>query len=147
MRKLAAGLLACAVLTGCGDESTTHGSVESTPSSPKPSGPHEVPNADPATMFTANPAIVSPHSIPFQSWSRVGGRTDAIAVHFTAGSPDCYGVDATATETSESVSIELRTGKLPSSVGKMCTMIAVLGTLEVPLTAPLGNRAVIDGGR
>jgi hypothetical protein len=69
---------------------------------------------------------------------------DRIAVNFQTGSPECYGVDASTTETDSTVTIELRSGTRADATGRMCTMIAVFGTLEVPLKAPLGNRQVLS---
>ena len=63
-----------------------------------------------------------------ESWSRAG--TDrAVVVHFTTGTPECFGVYATVTETADSVSVELRGGTLPEA-GTRSIMIAVSGTLE-----------------
>ena len=65
-------------------------------------------------------------------------------MHFTTGSPECYGVHAHRAETTETVTVELRAGSLPEAVGRMCIMIAVFGTLEVPLQSPLGDREVLS---
>ena len=65
-------------------------------------------------------------------------------VHFTTGTPECYGVHATVAETAETVTVELREGTLPGAVRRACIMIAVSGTLEVPLQGPLGDRQVVS---
>lgn len=97
-------------------------------------------------VFTDNPTIVDPHPIPIDSWSPVDdGR--AVAVQFTTGTPTCYGVHATAQETADTVTIELTGGTLPEAVGRMCIMIAVEGTLAVPLQNPLGDRQLLDKAR
>ncbi|WP_333892002.1 hypothetical protein [Mycolicibacterium gadium] len=94
-------------------------------------------------VFVDNPAIVDPHPMPADSFSRVAAD-DAVAVHFTTGTPECYGVHATVTETAETVSVELLSGTRPESVGRACIMIAVSGTVEVPLAGPLGDRPVLS---
>ena len=62
-----------------------------------------------------------------ESWSRVADE-QAVALHFTTGTPECYGVHATVAETAETVTVELRGGTLPGAVGRACIMIAVSGT-------------------
>jgi len=94
-------------------------------------------------VFVDNPAIVDAHPMPAESFSRVPGD-DAVAVHFTTGTPECYGVHAVVTETAQTVSVELQSGSLPEAVGRACIMIAVSGTLEVPLNGPLGARQVVS---
>jgi hypothetical protein len=81
--------------------------------------------------------------MPAQSFSRVSGYR-AVAVHFTTGTPECYGVHATVTETPDAVSIELHSGTRPEAAERACIMIAVSGTLDVPLNAPLGTRQVLS---
>lgn len=93
-------------------------------------------------MFTDNPAIVDPHPMRAESFSRVADDR-AVAVHFTTGTPQCYGVHATAQETAETVTVELRGGTLPEAVGRACILIAVSGMLDVPLQSPLGARQVL----
>lgn len=105
------------------------------------STPTEAPAESTGRPFTADPTIVGAHPIPFTSWTRLSG--DKVAVNFETGSPECYGVDATAKETDRTVTIELRSGTRADAVGRICTMIAVFGTVEVPLKAPLGNRQVL----
>jgi hypothetical protein len=99
--------------------------------------------APPGLGFVDNPAIVDAYPMPAESFSRVPGD-DAVAVHFTTGTPECYGVHATVTETAQTVSLELQSGSLPEAVGRACIMIAVSGTLEVPLGGPLGGRQVLS---
>lgn len=93
-------------------------------------------------MFTDNPAIVDPHPMRAESFSRVADDR-AVAVHFTTGTPQCYGVHATAQETAETVTVQLRGGTLPEAVGRACILIAVSGMLDVPLQSPLGARQVL----
>jgi hypothetical protein len=81
--------------------------------------------------------------MPIESWSRVGNDR-AVAVHFTTGTPACNGVHATTIETADSVTVALAGGSLPASVGRMCIMLAVTGTLLVPLQTPLGDRQVLS---
>ena len=108
-----------------------------------PTAPPEAPDAD-GVVFTDNSSIVDARPMPVESWSRVGGDR-AVAVHFTTGTPACNGVHATTRETAESVTIDLKGGSLPASAGRMCIMLAVTGTLVVPLQSPLGERQVLSG--
>ena len=97
----------------------------------------------PGVVFVDNPAIVDPHPMQAESWSRVADQ-QAVALHFTTGTPECYGVHATVAETPETVTVELREGALPGAVARPCILIAVSGTLEVPLQGPLGDRQVVS---
>ena len=54
----------------------------------------------PGVVFVDNPAIVDSHPMVAESFSRVLGD-QAVAVHFTTGTPECYGVHATVTETAQ----------------------------------------------
>ena len=97
----------------------------------------------PGVAFVDNPAIFDPHPMLAESWSRVAGDR-GVAVHFTTGTPECYGVHATVAETAETVTVELRGGALPEAIGRACIMIAMSGTLDVPLQGPLGDRQVVS---
>ena len=70
---------------------------------------------------------------------------DRIALHFETGTPECFGVDATVTETDDAVTVTLLGGTLPEMQDRMCIMVAVVGTLEVSLQSPLGDRVVTAG--
>ncbi|MGV0849325.1 hypothetical protein [Mycolicibacterium phlei] len=97
---------------------------------------------DDRALFTDNPAIANPHPLRAESFHRLpDDRT--IAVHFTTGTPQCYGVHATATETPETVTLALTSGSLPEAAGRACIEIAVFGAVEVPLAEPLGDRVVL----
>ncbi len=106
----------------------------------EPVNPPEVPPDPSRTVFVDNPAIVDPHVTRVESWTRSG---DGLAVNFTAGTPDCFGVHVTAHETPAAVTVQLRGGTPPESVGRMCIALAVAGTVDVPLQEPLGSRAVL----
>lgn len=106
-------------------------------------GPVAVPEVapDPArTLFTDNPAIIDAHMTRIESFSR---HQNGLVVNFTAGTPDCFGVHLVTQETADAVTIGLRGGTPPESVGRMCIALAVPGTAEVPLQAPLGSRQVL----
>lgn len=127
-------LLACAMIAGL---------AGAAPAWAEPVAPPELPpGRQPGVAFTDNPAIVDSHPLSIDGWSRNGD--DAITVHFTTGSPECFGVHATAHETAAAVTVELVGGALPEAAGRACVMIAVFGTLDVPLDSPLGGRAVLS---
>lgn len=107
----------------------------------EPTAPPEVPPG--GVVFTDNPAILDPHPTRIESWSRVATE-NAVGVHFTSGPPECTGVHATAHETADTVTVDLRSGTPPEAVGRACILIALFGTLEVPLQAPLGDRRVLS---
>lgn len=141
MRRFAIVAFAC-VLAGCGQDAgnTSDPSTSGGMMSESAAAPAEAPDAPVGLALQPDPTIVDPHPIRFTSWTKLAG--DRIAVHFEIGSPSCYGVDATTTETPTTVTVALRSGTKPAAVGKMCTMLAAYATVEIPLHAPLGNRTV-----
>jgi len=125
-------LLACGVLAAaCGP---SNHAIDPLPEIPAPQG---------ATDFGARTDLVDAHPIEIQGWSRAGDNR--IALHFETGTPECFGVDAVVTETAEAVGVTVLGGTLPEAQDKMCIMIAVTGTLEVPLQQPLAERVVTAG--
>jgi hypothetical protein len=104
--------------------------------------PPEVPPR-PGVVFTDDPSIVDPHPMQIESWSRAGAG-DVLALHFTSGTPECYGVHATVHETAENITVDLRGGTRPEAVGRACIAIALFGTLEVPLQGSIGDRRVLS---
>jgi hypothetical protein len=130
--RAAAAVLAALVLAGWGAPAASADAI----------APPEVPSAD-GVVFKDNAAIVDPQPMPVESWSRVSDDR-AIAVHFTSGTPACNGVHATTHETADAVTVTLTGGSLPAVAGRMCIMLAVTGTLEVPLQSPLGDRQVLS---
>ena len=131
MRAIALGLLVCVAF--CAAPAAT-----AEPTSVVP----EVPPGIPGVVFVDDPTIVDPHLMPIESWSRVGGG-QVLALHFTTGTPECYGVNARVYETPDNVTVELRGGTRPDAVGRACILIALTGTLEVPLQSPVGDRQVL----
>lgn len=109
--------------------------------SAEPTAPPEAPPG--GVVFADNPAIVDPHPMRVESWSRAADG-NAVNVNFTSGMDTCYGVHAAVHETEATVTVDLQGGTLPEAVGRACIMIALFGTLEVPLQAPLGDRRVLS---
>ncbi|GAA2570300.1 hypothetical protein [Mycolicibacterium diernhoferi] len=95
------------------------------------------------TVFVDNPMILNPHQTDVESWSRT---EDGLAVNFTAGPADCFGVHVIVTETAEEVLLDLHGGVPPEAIGRMCIALAVPGTVAVTLHEPLGERRVVDAG-
>jgi hypothetical protein len=94
-------------------------------------------------VFTDDPGIVDPHPMRVESWSRAADD-NAVNVNFTSGTDKCYGVHATIQETPETVTVDLQGGMVPGPSNRACIMIALFGTLELPLQAPLGDRRVLS---
>lgn len=103
----------------------------------------EVPQPPGNTTFVDNPAIVDTRLQAIDSWTRLPDKS-ALAVHFTSGSPECYGVHAEVQETADIVAVKLRSGVLPGATQRICTMIAVPGTVTISLPSPVGSRAVVS---
>jgi hypothetical protein len=100
------------------------------------------PDSGGSVPFVDTPQIVDSHPLQVESWTvQDGGRT--LRLRFTAGTPECFGVHATVLETAETVEVRLRSGARPESVARACIMIAVSGTLDVPLAEPLAHRTVL----
>jgi hypothetical protein len=136
MRLLAVVMAMCALLVGL----AAPGSAEP-PAAPVPIP--ETPPGTPATMLVDDPTIVHVYPTRPQSWSRVADER-AVRLHFTVGTPDCYGVTAVVHETTDEVVVDLRTGTLPHAIDRACIAIALFGGLDVPLQEPLGTRRVLS---
>lgn len=152
MRSFALGLLMCLALGGCGSsDSTEPTDIETGAATPtdlvpvpgSPPVPHQVAADQVGTSFTPGASLIMAQSTPFEAWTPLPGNR--IAVHFVTGTPECYGADATVVETDESVIVTVRTGTLESAKNKSCIMIAVYGTMELQLAAPVGTRTVLNG--
>ncbi|OBK76693.1 hypothetical protein [Mycobacterium sp. 1274761.0] len=105
--------------------------------------PTAVPEVPGGGRVTEDPSLVDVRPLAVDSWSRARDA-NAVAVNFTSGAPTCSGVHADVHETADDVTVALQAGTLPDAVGRMCIMLAVFGTLEVPLSAPLGDRRVLN---
>ncbi|MEU9805864.1 hypothetical protein [Mycobacterium sp. NPDC050853] len=144
MRAVAMTVLSLVLLAGCGDRGLdTPTAAADTPGATATSTPSENPPMDGATVFEDDPRIVDSRPVPFDIWSR-SPDGNAVIVHFTSGTPQCHGVHATVHETDDAVEIALRGGTPPEAVDKMCIMIALQGSLVVPLESPLRDRRVLS---
>lgn len=93
--------------------------------------------------FLDDPTIVDARPQTIESWSRQADGA-SISVHFTSGTPECYGVHAEVQETADIVAVKLRSGTRAEAVGRACIEIAVFGDLTVNLDAPVADRAVVS---
>lgn len=112
----------------------------------QPPGPVLIPETPPGTptaMFVDDPAIVNSYPTRPQAWSRTLDER-VLRLHFTTGTPECYGVTATVDERDDEVLVDLRTGTLPQAVDRACIAIALFGAVDVPLQQPLGQRRVLS---
>jgi hypothetical protein len=132
-------LITLALATGLALATWTAPAAAAEPTTVAP--PEVLPN--PGVVFTYDPSIVDPHSMPVESWSRIGAG-DVLALHFATGTPEYYGLNALVHETAENVTVELRGGTRPEALGRACIAIALFGTLEVPLQSPVGDRQVLS---
>jgi hypothetical protein len=83
---------------------STAGSAGAEPAPPTVTTVPELPAPPGQTVFVDNPDIVEGHPQSIDSWSRVP-RTDALAVNFFTGTPQCYGVHADVEETTDLVTV------------------------------------------
>lgn len=93
--------------------------------------------------FSDRADILNGATLPLDSWSRLPDAS-SLRVYFVAGTPSCYGVHATTTETPDAVTVHLSEGLLPEAADRLCSAKAVLGATTVTLDAPLGDRAVLS---
>ena len=103
----------------------------------------ERPGAAGTTQFTDTPSLVAGRLQTIESWSR-SPDADALTVQFTSGLPACHAVHAEVQETPDIVAVTLRSGTPPQAGERVCAMIGVIGSLLVPLGAPVGDRAVVS---
>lgn len=117
----------------------TFGCVPTVAAAPSTTEPVERPLSSTEIQFGDRVDIVDATPLSFDAWSRLD---DGVRVYFVSGTPTCYGVHAAATETSDAVTVSLHEGALPEAAGRRCTANAVLGAIDVPLDAPIGDRTV-----
>ncbi|WP_066909031.1 hypothetical protein [Millisia brevis] len=151
MRFVMLGMLVC-VLAGCAANATSNqdsGTAAmalndglSTNGGPDTVEPTRVPADNVGTIIGVG-QLVDDRTVPFSSWSELAGNQ--IAIHFTSGSPACFGADAGVQETPSTVTITVRTGRLATALDHPCLMVASYSTLVVNLSQPVGDREVLSG--
>ncbi len=151
--------LVWALRPGVGDEPGFAGSGPSTPpsdtatvapdspgSEPGSSGDPDLPDGGltPAPGPDLPPA---PDSQAIESYFPRDGST--LAMNYTSGVPECYGRvgDPIVEETADAVVVTLPK-TMPKQGGDVaCIDIALTASVDVELSLPLGDRAVLDGSR
>jgi hypothetical protein len=127
-------------LVGCdGDDSASPGAGRSTTTASNPR------SADGRQLVTPRPGMVDIRAVPFESATPgPDGRT--LVVRFTGGVAPCFVLDRVdVDERADSVTVTLFAGREPAPEPVACIELAVLYETRVRLSAPLADRAVIDG--
>lgn len=129
------------------------GSVE--PGSPGSGGgsdgsPGSEPGSEPGlepTPGTVGPAPkqTNPMGVVIDSYHAYDA--DSLAINYTIGVPECYGEIGVpeVEETSRSVTVTLTRIPPKQSEDTVCIEIALLKTVDIELSSPLGDRVVRDG--
>ncbi|MGV0582429.1 MULTISPECIES: hypothetical protein [Mycobacteroides] len=140
MHLVVMAVLPLALLVGCGDGGldTPRAAADTSAATPT-----EVALPASSVVFEDDARILDSRPMTFDTWSRSPDST-AVIVYFTSGTPQCHGVHATVRETDDAVAVALRGGTPPEAAGKACILIAVQGSLAVPLATPLGDRRVLS---
>ncbi|BAY00116.1 hypothetical protein MSTE_04824 [Mycobacteroides stephanolepidis] len=140
MRLVVTAVLPLFLMVGCGDHGldTPRAAADTSATTPT-----EIPPTASSVVFEDDARILDSRPMTFDTWSR-SADDSAVIVHFTSGTPQCHGVHATVRETADAVEIALRGGTPPEAVGKACILIAVQGSLTVPLATPLADRSVLS---
>uniref|UniRef100_A0A5Q5BK86 Uncharacterized protein n=2 Tax=unclassified Mycobacterium TaxID=2642494 RepID=A0A5Q5BK86_MYCSS len=110
---------------------------------PTTTEPVERPLSSTEVLFAGRSDIVNSETLDFEAWSPLEDAT-GLRVYFVSGTPACYGVRAVATETVDTVTVELHEGLLPEAANRMCTAKAVLAATDITLDAPVGDRKVLS---
>lgn len=139
---LASGLLA----VGCNSEDNG-GVIAGDPNTPVTSPPGSDDTSPPAgggaRLVEATPGLDGVAVTAIDSVVVIDDTT--LEIRFYNGVEPCYGVDhVTVDETPTAVTVEVGVGSNPDAGGVACIEIAELQGVRVSLTAPLGDRAVID---
>jgi hypothetical protein len=110
---------------------------------PTTTEPVERPLSSTEVLFAGRSDIVDSEPLGFDAWSPLEDPA-GVRVYFLSGTPACYGVRTVATETADTVTVELQSGLLPEAADRMCTAKAVLAATDIVLDAPLDGRKVIS---
>lgn len=95
-------------------------------------------------LVTPQPGMRSVRPIPWREAKPLDDRT--VRVSYTSGVAPCYVLDhVTVDYGADKVTITLYEGSGPLAQGQACVMIAIRKAVDVTLTEPLRDRAIVDG--
>lgn len=117
------------------------------PYSGSPGSPGSEPGSEVPPDGGSDAPDVDEGMIPVASFYRYDDRH--LALNYYNGIPECYG-DAGVPQVEERAdAVVVRIPRTPPTGSKdtACIDIAVAGSVDVTLTAPLGDRAVLDGAQ
>ncbi len=131
-------------VVGSGDPTTTLAPDTPVSSPPiDPSAPVEPGSAEPIEPVGN---AVNVHPIAIDGESGYLGTATGVSVRFYGGVAPCFVLDRyDVEETPETVTITLYGGADPDAGDTACIELAKLYSVDVPLYAPLGERALVDG--
>lgn len=108
--------------------------------------PTDLGSVEPVPDPTTPPRLTNPQGVPIASFYRYDERS--LAVNYAIGVPACYGTvdEPEVVETAEAVTVTLTRVPPPPAKGDVaCIDIALMESVDITLSAPLGDRMVLDG--
>lgn len=98
-------------------------------------------------QVTPRPGMANVAPLRWQT-AEPGSDDQTLRVTYTSGVEPCYVLDSVEVEESpEQVTVTLLQGSDPAAGDAVCIEIAEQRVVEVPLSAPLGDRPVVDGSQ
>lgn len=134
--------------TATGSDGATGGGVPGDAGSVEPADPGTVTAGDPDVPdepAASDPTPSGPLAVPADSYYQYDARR--LALSYYIGVPECYGTidQPVVEETPRTVTVTL-TRVPPDDVGDIaCIEIALFESVDIELSAPLGDRRVLDG--
>lgn len=127
-----------------GGSAPDHGSP--VPGDPGTGLPPDPGSVEPVPDPTTPARLTNTDGVSIASYYRYDARR--LALNYAIGVPACYGTvdEPQVVETDESVTVTLsRVPPPPAKTGVACIDIALMDSVDITLSAPLGDRVVLDG--
>lgn len=125
---------------------TSSGSSEPGSGGGSDGSPGSEPGVDPSPD-TGEPAPKQTNPMGVVIDSYYAYDADSLAINYTIGVPECYGKigEPVVEETARSVTVTLTRIPPKQDQDRVCIEIALLKTVDIELSSPLGDRLVRDG--
>jgi hypothetical protein len=111
----------------------------------EPGSPGTVEPSVPQAPSEPVPTKTNPDGVMINSYYRYDARH--LAINYTTGVPECYGTvgEPSVEETPDAVIVTLTSIPPKNSGDIACIEIALMESVDITLSSPLGDREVLDG--